>query len=284
MMREEAAWAERRARHSPALLGSVRAGFVAYGAVHLLFAWIAIRLVTNHDASSGSASKTATGQGALAQLADDPLGRILLGAMSVLFVILMLWQLLTALVGHRHRSGWRRVALRAAAVCRLLVYGYFAVSCARLSMRGADAAGRSPQSTTARILNAPLGPLLVIAVAAVAVGVGVALVVFGARKSFVRLLNQGARGGGRRKVVVVLGQVGYVAKGLAFIVVGALLTTVALTHDPGKAGGLDQALFQFLGHATGSAAIVVVGLGLGCFGLYLFALSRHLDDQALTSA
>src|SRR5689334_20078986 len=201
---QAAAQAERRARNNPFLVVSVRAGLLAYGTVHLLFAWIAVRLVTQHDAGSGSASDSATGQGALAQLADDPIGRVLLGAMAILFASLVFWQLVAALVGHRHRAGWQRGALRFAAACRALVYGYFAISCARQAARGASAAGKSPESTTARLLHSPLGPLLVLAIAAGFAGVGVGLAVFGARRRFVRLLDSQAREGGRRTAVVVL--------------------------------------------------------------------------------
>ena len=45
---------------------------------------------------------------------------------------------------------------------------------------------------------------------------------------------------------MALGQLGYVVKGLAFVVIGLLLTLAAVTRDPGKTGGLDESLYELL--------------------------------------
>jgi hypothetical protein len=42
---------ERRARHSDLLDWLVRAGLVAYGVLHLLLAWVSVRLVAGHHGS-----------------------------------------------------------------------------------------------------------------------------------------------------------------------------------------------------------------------------------------
>jgi MFS family permease len=92
-------------------------------------------------------------------------------------------------------------------------------------------------------------------------------------------LDRRARDSERRLPIVVLGQVGYVAKGLAFVVIGVLLALAAVTRDADKTGGLDESLYQVLGHAWGGVAIVVVGVGIGCFGLFLFARAWHLNQR-----
>lgn len=97
---------DRGARNSPVLEASVRVGFVAYGAVHLLVAWIAVRLVL------GSGSGQATGRGALAQLAGDSVGTATLPGMAVCFVALGVWQSIAAVVGYRDLAGWRRHMMR----------------------------------------------------------------------------------------------------------------------------------------------------------------------------
>ena len=76
---------------------------------------------------------------------------------------------------------------------------------------------------------------------------------------------------------------GYTAKGCAFVMIGVLLCWAAFTQNPRKTGGLDQTFSKLLGSTIGAPAVVVAGLGIGCFGLYLFARARHLDTQSLTS-
>ena len=275
---------ERAARGSTTLDWSVRAGLVAYGALHLLLAWVAVRVVVGHGSTpSGKGSGSATGQGALSQLAGDPLGRVLLSAMAVVFAGLAVWQLIAALVGYRDDDGLKRHLMRVGAGARVVAYGYFAFASARLALQGASAHGQSPDSTTQRVMAAPAGTLLLVGVGVGAAATGIGLAVFGVRKGFLDQLDSRARNADRRVPIVVLGQVGYVVKGLAFVLIGALLVIAALTRNPTKVGGLDHSFYELLGHTGGSIAVVVAGLGLGCFGLYLFARSWHLADHTLTS-
>ena len=265
---------ERGAGRSTTLDVAVRVGLGAYGFVHLLVAWVTLRLVF------GASAGKATGKGALAQLADDTLGQLTLAAIALCFAALVVWQLLAGAVGFRDRDGWSRHLMRFGAAARAVTYGYLGVSCARLAFEGRSASSGSPDSTTAKLMSAPAGQLLVAAVGLTAAGIGVGLVVFGLGKQFLGQLDEEARNQDRRLPIVVLGQVGYVVKGIAFVVIGVLLGWAAYTHDPQKSGGLDAALHELLGKSLGSVAVVVAGVGIGAFGLYLLARSRHLDDDS----
>jgi Domain of Unknown Function (DUF1206) len=265
------------ARRSRVLEGAVRVGLLAYGVVHLLVAWIAVRLVL------GSGSGSATGRGALAQLAGDSLGTVTLLAMAACFVALAVWQSIAAVVGYRQLVGWRRHLMRFGALCRVVVYGYLAFAAAQLVLSNRSSSGRSTQSTTAKVMAVPAGRFIVGGAGLTLAGIGAGLVVFGLRKSFLGQLDRQARTATRRTPIVVLGQVGYVVKGAAFVVIGVLLGWAAWTRDPQKSGGLDGSLRELLGGTLGPPAVIVAGVGIGCFGLYLFARSRHLDRDTLTS-
>jgi hypothetical protein len=78
-----------------------------------------------------------------------------------------------------------------------------------------------------------------------------------------------------RKGVARLGQVGYVAKGLALVVVGSLLSYATLTFDRQKAQGLDGALQTILAQPFGRFLLTVVALGLVAFGLFAMLQSRY---------
>jgi type IV secretory pathway VirB2 component (pilin) len=82
---------------------------------------------------------------------------------------------------------------------------------------------------------------------------------------------------------VLVGQVGYVAKGLAFVIIGVLVCWAAVTDNPRKAGGLDQSLARLVQVPMGAVAVIAIGVGIACFGLYLFARARHLAPRTLTS-
>ena len=269
--------AEHHARRSDALAWSVRGGLVGYGLLHLLVAWIAVRLVLTR------AHGSVTGKGALAQLSGEALGRLTLAGMAVGFAALVVWQLIAAAVGYHAHGPRRRLLERFAALCRGVAWAYLAVTTTGLTVRGGSGGG-SPSTTTATVMSWPAGGWLVALVGAVVVGVGIGLAVFGWRGGFVDQLDERARSRDRRWVpIVVFGRAGYVAKGVALAVVGVLLAWAAWTHDPHKSGGLDRALYEVTGGGLGKAAIVVVAAGLGCFGLFLLARARHLNRDSLTS-
>jgi hypothetical protein len=76
---------------------------------------------------------------------------------------------------------------------------------------------------------------------------------------------------------LILGKVGYIAKGVALAVVGVLLVQAGLTHRADKSGGLDQALQKVLEQPFGPYLLIAIGVGIACYGLFCFARARHLD-------
>src|SRR3954452_2664875 len=78
--------AGRRADDSPWMDRLVRVGLGSYGVVHLIIAWLALRLAFGH--SGGKASS----QGALQQLAQNTFGLICLYVVGVGFFALVVWQ------------------------------------------------------------------------------------------------------------------------------------------------------------------------------------------------
>lgn len=270
--------ADRAARRSPALAWAVRGGLVGYGFLHLLIGWVAVRLVVT------PASGRATGRGALAQLASEPSGRVALAALALGFAALVVWQTIAAAVGYRDRDGWSRSLQRFASACRAVASAYLAVTAAEQALLGGAAGSGSPNAATASVMSWPLGAWIVALAGAVVAGIGIGLGIFGWSGGFVGQLDRRARSvEGRRVPIVVLGRIGYLTKGVALVVLGLLLGWAAWTHDPRRSGGLDEALHELLGGTLGKAAIIVVGLGVGCFGLFLVARAWHLDRESLTS-
>lgn len=261
-----AAGATRRARNSRAVRFLARAGYVASGVLHVLVAWLAVQLALG--ASSGQAADQS---GALRTLAQAPGGQFLLWAVAVGFAALAFWQLATAVLGAANLD--RQVGARLQSAAKAVLYGALAVSSARYAGGGGNGGGNSEESMTAAALGMPGGPWLVGAAGLAIVGVGVYHVVKGLRKKFLRDLA-GTGGGAVRPVVVRLGQVGYVAKGIALGVVGAMIVAAAVTADPERAGGLDEALHTLRDQIFGVVLLVVVGLGIGAYGLYSFARAR----------
>nr|MCW2728681.1 hypothetical protein [Aeromicrobium sp.] len=259
-----------QARHNDLLKHGARIGLIAYGVVHLLVAWIALQVAWSGggDASSGGALKT---------LAEQPFGRTMLWITVIGLVALVLWQLATAVWGYASEDGAKKVRKRLSAAGRAVVYGALAVSAFKIaSGSGSSSGGDSKQEgITADLLGAPAGRVLVAVVALAIIAVAVAQVRRGVTDGFTHDLQPQATSGDSGSAVLAVGRFGYVAKGAAIGVVGGLFGWAALSYDPDKAGGLDDALKTVRDQPFGPYLLTLVALGLAAFGLFCFAWARY---------
>jgi hypothetical protein len=253
----------RRTRGYPIL---VTVGLVSYGVVHLLIAWIALRIAWG---GGGDASQ----QGALSALAKTGAGPVLLAVVALGMLTLALWQVVEAVFGHgrvaEQHDEKARTRKRLSSAGRAAVYLLLGISAARLVV-GAGSSGGQEHSLTSRLMGVTLGRVLVVVVAAAILAVGISQVVRGVKHKFTEDLT-----GDRTRSTLALGAAGYVAKGVALGVVAGLFAWAALTYDPKKAGGLDAALHTVGSQPLGSVLLTVLALGFAAFGLYCFVWSRN---------
>lgn len=263
-----------QAHHSTWLKRGARVGLIAYGVVHLLIAWIGLQVAWSGggDASSGGALKT---------LADQPLGRTALWILVLGLVALTLWQAATAMWGHQTEDDPKRLWKRLVAAGRGVVYGALAASAAKVATGSGGSSGGDSQQEglTAQLLSAPAGRVLVAAVSVGILALAVSQVHRGVTDGFKHDLEPQATSGDSGRLVLVLGRVGYAAKGVAIGVVGVLFGWAALSYDPDKAGGLDDALKTVRDQPFGPYLLSAVALGLAAFGLFCLAWARHAKTR-----
>lgn len=262
--------AAREAHHSDALDHAARLGLVAYGVVHLLIGWLALQLALGDRAGS------ATSSGALRELAQQPFGEVLVWLVALGLSLLAGWQLLEALVGHRHADDGKRLRGRAGSAGKVLVYGYLAVSAYRIAS-GSGSSSSGTDSMTGRVMELPGGELLVGLVGAGIVAVGGHLVWTGMTDGFSDDLSHQGRRGNSGDAYLWMGRVGYVAKGVALALVGVLFGWAAATHDARRSGGLDQALQELLHQPFGPVLLGAVAVGIMSFGAFCLVQARHLS-------
>jgi type IV secretory pathway VirB2 component (pilin) len=259
-----------KAEHSDALDHAVRVGLVAYGVVHLIVAWLAVRL------AFGESSGEASGTGALHELAQNTVGRISLYVVAAGLFALVAWQLLEALLGHRDEDGAKRTAKRVISAGKAVVYGTLGVSAVKVAA-GASSSSGGTDTMTAKLMSAPGGQVAVALVGLGVIATGCGLGYRGWTEKFLKKLEPDGQTGQEGRAYTWFGTAGYLAKGVALLLVGGLFVYAAWTHDPQKSGGLDEALHQVLEQPFGPALLIVIALGIACYGLFCFAWARHLD-------
>jgi hypothetical protein len=261
----------REAQSSEWMDRAVQIGMVAYGVVFLTIAWLAIQLsFGNH---SGSASRN----GALKQLAHQPFGKFVVWVVAIGMFLLVIWKLLEAFVDFQNEDGAKQWIKAGTNVGKAIVYGTLGISGVKVAMGGKSGGGTD--SFTAKLMDAPAGRFLVGAIGLAVIGYGIYQVWYGWKEKFLKHLSAEGKSGETGKAYKIFGKVGYISKGIALGVIGVLFVVAAVTHKAKKSGGLDVALHKVLQQPLGPVLLFLIGVGLGCYGLFCFARARHLSAQ-----
>ena len=258
-----------RATDSDAFEYAARAGFAVSGLLHLLIAYIILQIAFG---SGGNADQS----GALATLAGQTGGTVILWVAAVGLVALGLWRIAEAIVGSKpgdgsgHRHDDTPVWKRAKSIGLAIVNFAIALSAARFAMGSGQQSTQQNAGLSAQMMQSGWGKALLIVVALGLVAVGGYHVYKGAAKKFLKDLRVSGGTG-----ITAVGITGYVAKGVVLAGAGVLVIVATLQADPTKATGFDAAV-KTLGHAPfGKVLLVVAALGIAAFGAYSFVRSRH---------
>ncbi|HYI22300.1 MAG TPA: DUF1206 domain-containing protein [Candidatus Limnocylindrales bacterium] len=246
-----------------------RAGLVAYGVVHLLIGWLAVQI-----AWSASDSKSADTSGALKTVADQPFGKLLLWLVAVGLVALALWQASEAIWGYRNRQAAKRARKQLSSGLLAIIYAALGISAATFALGSGSSSSQTQKQATSGVLAWPAGEVIVVVTGLIIIAVGAANVVKGVKKSFAEEIDTSSMSPVARKSVARLGQIGYIAKGVALCLVGGLLSYATLTLDRQKQG-LDGAMQTILAQPFGRFLLTAAALGFGAFGVFAILQSRY---------
>jgi hypothetical protein len=249
---------DQEVRHSRAYGVAITVGLMAYGVVYLLIAWIALQLAW------GQSSQEASQKGALEELASKPLGGVLLWVVAIGLFALVIWRGLQLVYGHLDLEN------KLSAIGRAVVYLVLGISAIKVAIGSGGSSTGQQQTLSGRVMQHGGGRVLIVIIGIAIIAIGARQIHKGITKKFTEDLI-----GGVSEVTILLGRIGYVAKGIAFAVVGVLFAWAAISYDPKKAGGLDTALRTIKDQPFGSVLLTVLALGVAAFGLYCFSWSRN---------
>jgi hypothetical protein len=259
----------------PILEFVARVGLIAYGVMHLLIAYLALRLAW------GLGGSDADQTGALETVADGPAGPTLLWAIGLGMLSLALWQagevLLWwhGLLDREHRL--RTAVVITKCLAKALVYAVLGVTALLFAVGLEYEADERLQDLTDETLEIPGGTALVVTVAAGIIAVGLYTLVRGITGGFMRDIDLPAAPDRWEPLIEHVGRVGYVAKGIAFGLVGLLLWRAGMSADVSTATGLDGAMTAIASVAAGPWLLTAVAAGFGAFGVYALARARYPD-------
>ncbi len=246
---------------------AARAGYVAAGILHLLIGVIAFGLARG---GSGSADQS----GAIGRLAGSPGGTLLLWFCFIGCLALALFQLATTVFGTKTLRDREKLKARLKSGGQAAVYAAIGVTFGRYALGGSSNSSSSTRSLSATLMSNPAGSALLLAVGTGILMVGGYFVYSGATRRFRRNLS-GLPAGRPGTAVVVLGTVGYIAKGFALGVLGVLVVVATVTNNPEQSTGLDGALKTLRDQPFGAWLLGAVAVGLMAYGVFMIIRSRY---------
>lgn len=258
----QSTWVDRLAR-----VGLVAKG-VSYGLVGVLAAALAI----------GGGGKATSREGALATLADETYGKVILVGLALGFAAYGLWRLVQAFFDRDDEgSGAKGLAKRAGYLGRAILYGALTYTTIRLlaGAGGGDSQTGEARKATAQVFDWPAGRWLVGLAGLILIGVGV----FNAYRAFTQTFEEkwktGEMSGFEREWGPRISSLGLLARFVVFSLIGAFFVKAAYQYDPQEAIGLDGALRTIIQASYGPVLLGIVAAGLLCYALFCFFEARY---------
>lgn len=241
-----------------------RMGYAAKGIVYAIIGVLAVQVAL------GTGGETSGAKGALASIADEPFGKIILGILAVGLLGYAVWRFIQAGVDpERKGTDFQGIAKRIGYVCSGIVYVFLAFEAGRLLMgavRGGEESGA--QHWTAQLMQQPFGPVLVGAVGAAIIGTGIYQLYRAYTADFQKMLKSEEMSSTELKWSQRLGRFGFAARGVVYLIIGGFLIAAALNADPSRAAGVGEALRYLAQQAYGPWFLGIVAAGLAAYGVF----------------
>jgi hypothetical protein len=264
--------AARQVAHTggPWLQRGARLGYAAKGVVYLTLGLIALTGIGGGNEASS--------RGAIATLAEQPAGAVLVFLIAVGLFGYAVWRLVEAAIGAEGEGDDAKgIAKRVGHVGSGLAYAALGVFCVRLLLgrtSGGSGGGDRTDDWTARLLGLPLGRAIVVAVGLAVAGYGVYQLYRAARKNIGKRLALDGVGAANAQWIDRIGRAGIGARGVVFGIIGGFLVLAALRRDPNQAGGLAEALAAVERAPYGKVLLALVATGLMAYGAYQLVNAR----------
>lgn len=247
-------------------------GLTAKGVVYCLLGLLAFMAAFNINGQSASDADKA---GVFDFVSQQTGGRVILGLIALGLISYTIWRLIQTFSDTENKgSDAKGLSARARYLFSGLVYGSLAVSAFRMLLSNSSGAGDNKQNIARELLSKPFGQWLVGISAAILLAVGIYQIYYGLSEKY-RKHAEKVSHSSKRKLLLTAGKVGYVSRGLVWLILAWLFFKAALNSNSAQAGDTSKAMTFLENSAFGSYMLAAMGLGLICYGLFNFIRARY---------
>lgn len=258
-----------RTEVSKAVRVMYRLGYAAKGLVFLIIGVMALMLML------GMGGQLSNPTDALKVINRQPFGQFLLLATGISLLGFVLWRVAQSIfnVEHKPHTAMNTVKRIGYAISGL-TYLSLAVLAIRGFMEGRVQNSEGTMSLTAKALELPAGPALVMLAGAIIIGVGIFHAVLGFSKRFMKQYEQGRMTEKEREIVEKSGMIGLPARGFTFGIIGYFFIRAGMRANAAETTNTKGVMEHILGMPMGEVILAIIALGFVCYAVYCFAAAR----------
>ncbi len=249
-----------------------QAGLTAKGIVYCLLGLLVFMAAFNIMGRSANKTDKA---GVFDFVLKQTGGQIMLGVIAIGLICYCIWRGIQAFADSENKgSDAKGLSSRARYLFSGLVYGSLAVAAIRALLSNTSGSGDKKQQMVGELLTKPFGQWLVGIGGAILLGVGIYQIWYGLSEKFRKHAEKVGQSN-NTKLLLTAGKLGYVARGIVWLLLAWLFFKAAWNANSGEAGDTSKA-FSFLQDAAyGSYLLAAVGVGLICYGAFNFVRVRY---------
>ena len=263
----------RKAGRSGVARKVVLLGWAAKGVVYLALAYLVMQMAL------GTSSQQASTTGALEKIAQTAPGTVALVVLGIGLVAFAVGRVLevTVLAG----PGVDGTEKAKAAVLALLYASLALTAFSIAGLAGGGSGGGSGGGTSTEqqgtnvLFGLPAGRYLVGLLGLLVLAAGAYSAYQGVKRAFLPTLRTGEMSSAVRSATTKLGTAAYVTKGIILALVGYFFLQAAVGYDPNQARGLDAALREVAEQSWGTAALLLIAVGLLAYACFAFVEARY---------
>lgn len=249
-----------------------QAGLIAKGIVYCLLGILTFMAAFN---ISGKSANTTDTSGVFDFIYKQTGGQIMLGMIAAGLICYCIWRFIQTFGDTENKgSDTKGIISRSRYLFSGIVYGSIAFQLVRILLSDESGSGDQKQDLARELLSKPFGQWLVGIAAAILLGIGIYQIYYGLSEQYLKHVEK-AGDSKNKKRLLFAGKIGYVARGIVWLLIAFLFFKAAIYANSAEAGDTSKA-FAFLQDASyGSILLAAVGIGLICYGTFNFIRARY---------
>ncbi len=225
-------------------------------------------------------SSTPSQKNVFTSILEQPFGRIMLGCVIVGMVCYVIWRFVQGAtnIDHLDMSSAKDVITRIFYFVSGVIYAfgtYLAIKVFQ-GVGGSSSGGQSnSEQMSSSLMQQQWGIYLVGAVGLIIIAFAFIQFKHAIKTDFMDKFDVHRMSAKVKKTAQVVGRLGFLARGIVYILVGGFFVQAAIQADPQEAGGLQEALSTITQQSYGQIGLMVVGAGIFLFGIFCAIESRY---------